>query len=166
MGPGPTVGKAGAPKPEDTFFFGPISSLTYEDFVEVWRRDVKGFMHGKLIVSAAVVMSNATFLLVVPQLYVDVQIVGYTNGVPEVVAYGATGMSLQAGTPLTPSNGNMDAPPVQTEWDDSYSFDEIAVSVRTMGNGGVPLNNNYAAPLWAVSAGDQINVGIAGKLWK
>lgn len=165
MGPGPSVGKAGATPPEDAIFFGPISALAYYGFQEVYRGVVKGFAHGKLIVSADVVMSAATTSNNAPQLYVDVQIVGYTNGVPEVLAYGATGMRKTATDQAyaLADNVNLDAPPVQTEWDDSFGFDEVAVSLRTMGNGG-----QAAGPLsgFAANAGDILNVSIAGKLWR
>lgn len=166
MGPGPDVAKPGALPPEKIIFFGPISAITFTDFIEVYREVVKGYAHGKLIVSADVVNSPASAVSVQPLLYVDVQIVGWTNGVPETLAWGATGMQEQAGTPLVPSNGNMDAPPVQTTWDDSFGFDEISVLLRTMGNGGVPLTNTYGADPWLVVAGDSINVNIAGKLWR
>jgi hypothetical protein len=159
MGPGPAAGKAGPTPAESAFYFGPISALTYSDFAEVSRNSVRGSPHGKIVVACDLALSAATFLLVAPQLYVDVQVVGYTNGVPEIMAYGAVGMTLQAGTPLTPSNGNMDSPPIHCEWDDSFGFDEVGVNIRTMGNGGVPLNNNYGAPLWTPStAGNSIQV--------
>lgn len=166
MGPGTDgTGKPGSTPPEDTFYFGPIGALTFRTFTEVFRRVVKGFSSGKLLVSADVVMSSTTFALRLPQLYADIKVVGYTNGVPEVIAYGATGMSFLGTVQLTPDEGNMDAPPVLAEWDDPFAFDEISVNVRTMGNGGSPLVA-FGATNFTPSAGDAVNLNIAGKLWR
>ncbi len=166
MGPGPEgTGKPGAPPPEDTFYFGPVSSLTFVAFTEIWKRSIKGFSRGKVLVSCDAILSTTTNAFIRPRLYVDVEIVGFTNGVPETLGFGATGQILAI--PSGPSGGvNQDAPPVVAEWDDSFSFDEVAVNVRTMGNGGIPLGNTYGAPLWVTSTGDALNVGIAGKLWR
>lgn len=166
MGPGPDVRKPGAVPPEDVFQFGPIGGLGFSKFVEVFRRNLTGFVHGKITVGADVTLGVTSAITVAPFLYVDVQIVGWTNGVAEVLAYGATGQTLSAGTPITQDNGNMDAPIVLTTWDDSFSHDEVSVNIRTMGQGGVPFDNNFGAPLWLNVPGDSIKVNIAGKLWR
>lgn len=165
MGPGPSVGKPGATPPENVFFFGPTSGLNFSTFSEIYRGSVAGYEHGRIIVGADVTIGAASSTNVAPKLYVDVRIMGYTNGVPEVVAYGSAG-SMFTGTDQAwglADNVNMDAPPVQGEWDDSFGFDEIAVEIRTMGNGGQPFG-----PVSGLTSGpgDIINVNIAGKLWK
>jgi len=165
MGPGPAVKLAGATPPENQIYFGPISALTFQTFTEVYRTVVKGFASGKVLVGADIVMSSATSVLLLPQLYADVRVVGFTNGVPEVIAYGATGMMMLGTVQLTQDEGNMDAPPVLAEWDDPFAFDEISVQVRTMGNGGSPMVA-FGLANWAPSPGDAINVNIAGKLWR
>jgi hypothetical protein len=165
MGPGPSVGKPGPTPPENPFFFGPVSGLGYSSFSEIFRQSVRGYMHGKMIVGADVAISAATAgTFVAPFLYIDVQIIGYTNGVPEVLAYGAPG-SIMLGTngayPGLNDNVNLSAPPAQTTWDDSFGFDEVAVLIRSMGNGGQPFGAG-----WATNPGDIINVNIAGKTWR
>lgn len=166
MGPGPDVRKPGPVPSEDVFQFGPIGGLGFSSFTEIFRRVLTGFAHGKITVGADTALGPTSLITVAPFLYVDVQIIGWTNGVAEVLAYGATGQTLSAGTPITQDNGNMDAPVVQTTWDDSFAFDEVSVGIRTMGQGGVPFDNNVGAPLWLNVPGDFIKVNIAGKLWR
>lgn len=166
MGPGPSVGKPGAPPPERGIFFSPINGLGYSGFAEVWRESVRGYSHGRIIVSADVVVSATTAgTFVAPFLWVDAQIVGYTNGMPEVLGYGAPG-STKTGNDAAyalPTETSLDAPPYQCEWDDSFGFDEVAVCLRTMGNGGQPFGPVSG---WNPNPGDAINVSVLGKLWK
>jgi hypothetical protein len=167
MGPTPSPAFHNPPTPpEDTFFFGPIGCLGFADFNEIYRRSVKGFTHGKIIASATVKMSNATLSLIVPQLFAEILITGFTNGVAETLVYGASGMQKSNSNAYSASDFNMDAPPVQTTWDDSFAFDEIAVSVRMRGNGGYTPFNTFSAAGWATSTGDALTVDIAGKVWR
>jgi hypothetical protein len=165
-GPGPVISKPGPTPSERPVFFGPVNGLGYQSFSEIYRETVRGFAHGKIIVGADVTVSPATAgTFVAPFLWVDVLIVGYTNGVPEVLAYGAPG-SMQTGLntayPTMTDNSSLDAPPVQTTWDDSFAFDEVGISIRTMGNGGQPFGAGWLPTV----PGDIINVNITGKLWR
>lgn len=166
MGPGPDVRKPGPTPPEDVFQVGPFNGLNVSGFQEVYRRTLAGFAHGRIIANADVAVSAATAgSLVAPFLWVDIQIVGYTNGVPEVLAYGASGLTMVGRDTAfgMNDNTNMDAPPLQAEWDDSFGFDEVAINIRTMGNGGQPFG---AVAGWASNPGDIINVNVSGKLWR
>jgi hypothetical protein len=167
MGTGPGGGKSAGPGPELPFFAVPSNGLGYQNFSEIFRQPVRGYSRGRIIVGADVTVSPTTAgAFVAPFLFVDVQIVGYTNGVGEVMAYGAPG-SLMQGLDLAfgssdPAVINMDAPPVQAEWEDSFGYDEVAVLIRSMGNGGQP----FGAGWFPTIPGDIINVNIAGKLWR
>lgn len=155
---GGSTGKPSAPPAAINFHGDPYDVLANSIFTEVYRRSVEGFTRGKIFVGAQVGPDPNPLN---PPEYADVKIVGCTQGIEEVLVYGATGLTLQSsnvgGTPL--DNFDLSCPPLYTMWVDDEGFDEIVVYARAMTQG---------EPLPSVRGffGEQILVNVSGKLWR